>query len=104
MAAILAFATLVATAATFVALAGDNGDALGHRHEPKSGDGTLSKKTVALAALCLVAAAAAQAAPQAGDPTPVIAAEHAFAARAAEIGVAPSFLEFMTDEAIVFSP
>ncbi|HXA38961.1 MAG TPA: nuclear transport factor 2 family protein [Phenylobacterium sp.] len=64
----------------------------------------MPKKTVALAALCLVAAAAAQAAPQAGDPAPVIAAEHAFAARAAEIGVAPSFLEFMTDEAIVFSP
>jgi hypothetical protein len=37
------------------------------------------------------------------DAAPVIA-EHAFAARAAEIGVAPSFLEFMADDAVIFSP
>jgi len=40
----------------------------------------------------------------AADPAPVIAAERAFAARAAEVGVAPSFLEFMADDAIVFAP
>ncbi|MGZ3403360.1 MAG: DUF4440 domain-containing protein [Phenylobacterium sp.] len=38
------------------------------------------------------------------DPAPVIAAERAFAARAGAIGIAPSFLEYMTDDAIVFSP
>jgi len=38
------------------------------------------------------------------DAAPVIAAEHAFAARAAEVGVAPSFLEFMADDAVIFSP
>lgn len=40
----------------------------------------------------------------AADPAPVIAAERAFAARAAEVGIAPSFLEFMADDAIVFAP
>jgi ketosteroid isomerase-like protein len=40
----------------------------------------------------------------AADPAPVIAAERAFAARAAVVGIAPSFLEFMTDDAIVFQP
>jgi ketosteroid isomerase-like protein len=64
----------------------------------------LLKKAAALTALALMAAVAARAAPQTADPAPVIAAERAFAARAAQIGVAPSFLEFMTDEAIVFSP
>ncbi len=34
----------------------------------------------------------------------MIAAERAFAARAAEVGVAQSFLDFMTAEAIVFAP
>jgi ketosteroid isomerase-like protein len=34
----------------------------------------------------------------------VIAAERAFAARAAEVGVAESFLEFMAADAIVFAP
>jgi hypothetical protein len=38
------------------------------------------------------------------DAAPVIAAESAFAARAAEVGVARSFLDFMTDDAIVFAP
>jgi hypothetical protein len=65
----------------------------------------LLKMTLALAAAGAFAFGGALAAPApAPDPAPVIAAEHAFAARAAEIGVAPSFLEFMTDEAIVFSP
>jgi len=40
----------------------------------------------------------------AADPAPVIAAERAFAARAAEVGVTASFLEFMADDAIVFAP
>ncbi|THD63736.1 DUF4440 domain-containing protein [Phenylobacterium sp.] len=63
------------------------------------------KMTLALAAAVALAAGGALAAPApAADPAPVIAAEHAFAARAAEIGVAPSFLEYMTDEAIVLSP
>ena len=68
------------------------------------------KITLALAALILQApflvVGGAVAAPVAkpADPAPVIAAEHAFAARAAVIGVAPSFLEFMTDDAIVFRP
>ncbi len=48
-------------------------------------------------------ASSAQAA-GAPDPAPVIAAERAFAARAAEVGVAPAFLAFMADEAIVFAP
>jgi hypothetical protein len=34
----------------------------------------------------------------------VIAAERAFGARAAQAGIAPSFLEFMTDDAIIFAP
>ncbi len=38
------------------------------------------------------------------DPAPVVAAERAFAARAAEVGVTPSFLEFMADDALVFAP
>jgi hypothetical protein len=47
----------------------------------------------------------AQAAPSApADPAPVVAAERAFAARAGEVGVGPSFLEYMTDDAIVFAP
>jgi hypothetical protein len=54
-------------------------------------------------AVTILLAAPAKAGP-AADPAPVIAAEHAFAARAAVIGVPPSFLEFMTDDAIVFSP
>jgi ketosteroid isomerase-like protein len=54
---------------------------------------------VALALLAAPLAAHAQA-----NPAPVIAAERAFAARAAEVGVARSFLDFMTDDAIVFAP
>jgi hypothetical protein len=65
----------------------------------------LLKLTLALAAGGVLAAAGALTAPApVADPASVIAVEHAFAARAAEIGVAPSFLEYMTDEAIVFSP
>jgi hypothetical protein len=59
----------------------------------------------ALAAAGLLATAAQAATPATpADPAPVVAAERAFAARAAVIGVAPSFLEYMTDDAIVFSP
>ena len=69
--------------------------------EPK----TVLKMTLALAASILLAASA-EAAPvgKSADPAPVISAEHAFAARAAVIGVAPSFLEFLTDDAIIFRP
>lgn len=59
-------------------------------------------KWVALAALAGLAGRAGAAAP--GDPAPVIAAERAFAARAAAVGIAPSFLEFMSDQAVVFRP
>jgi len=59
-------------------------------------------KLFPLTAALLLAAASTAAAPS-GAP-PVVAAERAFAARAAVIGVAPSFLEYMTDDAIVFSP
>src|SRR5260370_441561 len=38
------------------------------------------------------------------DPAPVIAAERAFSAKAAEAGIGPSFLAFMADGAIVFNP
>lgn len=58
--------------------------------------------------LPLVAAAAvslcAQSAVAQADPAPVIAAERAFAARAAEAGVAQSFLDHMAPDAIVFAP
>jgi ketosteroid isomerase-like protein len=64
----------------------------------------LKRFPAALAAASL-AAFGAMAAPTApSDPGPVIAAERAFAARAGEVGVVPSFLEFMTDDAIVFAP
>ncbi len=59
------------------------------------------KTLMALAATGLLATSA-QAHP--ADPAPVIAAERAFSARAAVVGIAPSFLEYMTDDAIVFSP
>jgi ketosteroid isomerase-like protein len=58
--------------------------------------------SVALAAMSLVATAS-RAAPL-PDAAPVIAAERAFAARAGEVGIAPSFLAFMSDDAIVFNP
>ncbi|HZZ66790.1 MAG TPA: DUF4440 domain-containing protein [Phenylobacterium sp.] len=64
--------------------------------------------TRALVALCLLTTAAAardtSAKTAAADPAPVIAAERAFAARAGVVGVAPSFLEYMSDQAIVFAP
>ena len=59
-------------------------------------------KLTLVLALCLAAPTPVLAAP--ADPAPVIAAERAFAARAAVVGVAPSFLEYMTDDAIVFQP
>ena len=59
--------------------------------------------TLALVVWILACAARAGAAP-AADPAPVIAAERAFAARAAVVGIAPSFLEFMADDAVVFAP
>lgn len=59
------------------------------------------KTLLAVAALAL-AAAQVEAAP--ASPASVVAAEHAFAARAAVVGAGPSFLEYMTDDAIVFSP
>jgi hypothetical protein len=59
----------------------------------------------ALAALSLLFAVSAQAATaNPADPAAVVAAERAFAARAGVVGVGPSFLEYMTDDAIVFSP
>ena len=73
----------------------------------KSGN-AVPKPAWALAALSLIAtapvAAPVAAPPNRADPAPVIAAERAFAARAGVIGIAPSFLEYMTDDAIVFSP
>ena len=62
------------------------------------------KTMIALAAAGFLGAAPAHAAPSAADPGPVIAAERAFSARAAEVGVAQSFLDNMTDDAIVFAP
>lgn len=59
------------------------------------------KTIAALAAAGLLATPALAAG---ADPAPIIAAERAFAARAGEVGVARSFLEFMTDDAIVFNP
>jgi len=56
------------------------------------------------AALLFASAAEARPAPRAADPAAVVAAERAFAARAAEVGIAPSFLEYMTDDAIVLRP
>ncbi len=61
---------------------------------------------MALAAAGLLVSSAQAHAPAVGpaDPAPVIAAERAFAARAAVIGIAPSFLEYMSDQAIIFGP
>ena len=59
------------------------------------------KTIMALAAAALLATPVMAAT---ADPAPVIAAERAFAARAGEVGVARSFLENMTDDAIVFNP
>ncbi|WP_395671988.1 DUF4440 domain-containing protein [Phenylobacterium sp.] len=54
---------------------------------------------MAVAAGVLLASPAA-----AQDAAPVIAAERAFATRAAEVGIARSFLDFMADDAIMFAP
>lgn len=65
----------------------------------------MPKPAWTLVALSLLLAGAALAAPgQPADPAQVVAAEHAFAARAADVGMAPSFLEYMTDDAIIFGP
>jgi ketosteroid isomerase-like protein len=59
--------------------------------------------TAAALVIGLLGGTAALAAP-AADPAPVIAAERAFSARAAEIGIGPSFLEYMTGDAIILAP
>lgn len=67
----------------------------------------MRKMTMALVAMSLagLGAPSAHAAPAApADPAPVIAAERAFAARAAVVGISPSFLESMADDAIIFGP
>jgi hypothetical protein len=63
----------------------------------------LPKTIWAFAALALLATQAG-AAPTPATPAAVIAAERAFSARAGVVGIAPSFLEYMADDAIVFSP
>jgi ketosteroid isomerase-like protein len=68
---------------------------------PNGDDGAMFKTIVALAAAGLLATPVLAAT---ADPAAVIAAERAFAARAGEVGVARSFLENMTDDAIVFNP
>ena len=60
--------------------------------------------TLALAAFALLATSVQAAPASSARAGPVVAAERAFAARAGVVGIAPSFLEFMTDDAIVFSP
>ena len=62
------------------------------------------KTMIALAVAGILGGAPAFGASSATDPAPVIAAERAFSARAAELGVAQSFLDNMTDDAIVFAP
>lgn len=58
----------------------------------------------ALAAASLLAAGPLARAAAVGDPAPVVAAERAFAARAGQVGVTGSFLEFMAPNAIIFAP
>lgn len=55
-----------------------------------------------LIAAAIVAGSAAPA--LAADPAPVVAAERAFAAKVAEVGVRDGFLAFMAEDAIVFTP
>lgn len=66
----------------------------------------MSKTLMALAVAGLLVSAVQAHTPamRPADPAPVIAAERAFAARAAVVGIAPSFLEYMSDQAIVFGP
>lgn len=61
------------------------------------------RTTLLAASLTLLATTAGARPPWAGTG-PVVAAERAFAARAGLVGVGPSFLEYMSDEAVVFSP
>lgn len=72
---------------------------------------TVRRLTVAFLAIGVLggllggtAAIAAGPAAVAADPAPLIAAEHAFSARAGEIGIGPSFLEYMTGDAIILAP
>ena len=103
MARATAIVTLVAGTLPFVAPAHELCTRLGHRTmRPNGDDRPMFKTMLALAATGILAAAPALAAP--ADPAPVIAAERAFSARAGEVGVAQSFLDNMTDDAIVFSP
>jgi hypothetical protein len=62
------------------------------------------KITTAVVAMSLAAPAAWAAQARPADPAPVLAAERAFSARAAVVGVSPSFLEYMADQAIIFGP
>jgi hypothetical protein len=65
------------------------------------------KMIVALVALSLTVPGSPCAQPtlaKSADPAPVIAAERAFAARAAVVGISPSFLEYMADDAVIFGP
>jgi ketosteroid isomerase-like protein len=57
-----------------------------------------------LAVAALLASSALVSPAQAGPADPVIAAERAFSARAAEVGIGQSFVDNMTDDAIVFGP
>lgn len=59
----------------------------------------MKASSFAAAAIALLATPAL-----AGPADPVIAAERAFAARAAEVGIAQSFVDNMTGDAIVFAP
>lgn len=64
----------------------------------------MKRSSLAAVASVLMASPVAISQAWAGPADPVIAAERAFAARGAEVGVAQSFLDFMTDDAIVFAP
>jgi ketosteroid isomerase-like protein len=100
-----AIVTLVAGSPPLVAGARKLCGRLGHRKIRPNGDfPTMLKTMTALAVAGILGAAPALAAPAVADPAPVIAAERAFSARAAEAGVAQSFLDNMTDDAIVFAP
>ena len=59
---------------------------------------------IALALAAVASAPAPVHAAPSADAAPVIAAEQAFAARASEVGVNRSFLEFMAEGAFIFAP
>jgi hypothetical protein len=62
----------------------------------------MRQSILCLGAALALAGPAAAAGP--ADPASVIAAERAFSARAGQVGVSASFLEFMADDAVVFAP